>query len=52
MTRTGVEARRADGREAAALRRLDGLAYVLDNSIPIPGIGPRPGRVPSSRAWV
>lgn len=39
MTRTGVEAGRAEGREAAALRRLDGLAYVLDNSIPIPGIG-------------
>ena len=39
MAQTGAEAGRTDGREAAALRRVAGLAYVLDNSIPLPGIG-------------
>lgn len=43
MARTGAEGGRPEGRDAAALRRLDGLAYVLDNSIPIPGTGRRVG---------
>ncbi|HEU4453612.1 MAG TPA: DUF4112 domain-containing protein [Longimicrobium sp.] len=43
MERRGAEMASAGEPRSGSLRRLDGLAYLLDNSIPIPGTGRRVG---------